>query len=149
TAFWALVGVAAVMSLAFAAGFPYISWTRLFNVSAEVPAAELQRAAVFAWLGFVLSFPLGVVVGVYHGYQEGYVTNVWSILTNVSSLFARIFGRRAHGGLPLLVVALWGARVVVTVASAAHLFLVRKPWLAPVPRAASRRAVARLFGLGS
>ena len=149
TAFWALVVVAVLMSVGFAAGFPYISWTRIFNVSAEVPQAELQRAALFAWLGFVLSFPLGVVVGVYHGYQEGYITNAWSILNNFASLLALIAVSQAHGGLPLLVLALWGARVLVTAASALHLFLIRKPWLWPAPRAASRRAVGRLFGLGS
>jgi len=149
TAFWLLTGIAVLITLAFLVALPFVSWHGLFNVSAAVPASQLRLGVALALLGFVAAFPLGVVTGIYHGYQEGYLSNIWAAVGGLVGLVALIAVTRHQGGLPLLVGALWGARLLVSLCSAAYVFGRHRPWLLPVPACATRRGASRLAGLGS
>jgi O-antigen/teichoic acid export membrane protein len=149
TAFWLLAGIAVLIAVAFLLLLPFVSWHGLFNVSPAVPASDLRLGAAMAMLGFVATFPLGVVTGIYHGYQEGYLSNVWSAVGGIAGLLALIAVTDHQGGLPLLVAALWGARALVSLASAVYIFGFHRPWLRPVPALATRRGISRLAGLGS
>lgn len=149
TAFWLLSGIALLITLGFLMILPFVSWHGLFNVSPEVPASDLRLGMVLALAGFVATFPLGVVTAVYHGYQEGYFSNIWSTAGSLLGLAALVAVSRMQGGLPLLVAALWGARLLVTLGSAIYLFGWHRPWLIPDPGRASRVGVKRLAGLGA
>ena len=148
TAFWLLTGIAFVIAMILLVALPFVPWHQLFNVSAEVPASQLRWGAIVALLGFLATFPLGVVTGIYHGYQEGYLSNLWSAVGSVLGLLTLLVVTHMQGGLPLLVGALWGARLLVTLGSAAYLFGRHRPWLLPRPGKATRRGVNRLAGLG-
>jgi O-antigen/teichoic acid export membrane protein len=148
TAFWLLTAMAAILAAAFLLAVPHIDWHRVFNVSSAVPASDLRSAATLALFAFLLTFPLGVVTGIYHGYQEGYLSNAWTTAAGLASLGALVTVTHFRGGLPLLVAALWGVRVLVTLASAVHVFGRHRPWLLPVPARATRRGAGRLAALG-
>jgi O-antigen/teichoic acid export membrane protein len=149
TAFWTLSAFAAVVALLFLVVEGHVPWARVFGVSATVPVSDLRVASGWAFLGFVLTFPLGVVTAAYYGHQEGYISNLWSATGSLASLLALFAVTRTRGGLPMLVAALWGVRVLVTAISAVHLFGRHRPWLRPTPGHATRRGLRRLVGLGA
>ena len=149
TAFWSLAAIAACLGLFVACIGWFVPWARVFNISSAVAAKEVEAALAISCAAFLLEFPTRVFVGVYHGNQEGYVANVWSILGSVLSLIALLSVTRRAGGLPELALALWGTRLAVSAAAAIHLFFWRSPWLAPAPGAVSRRAFQRLAALGA
>ena len=148
TAFWGLVGIAASLAVVFALAFPLIPWPAVFNADSSVPTGELHWAVILALLCFVLMFPISIVDAVYQSYQKGYIGNIWAMVGSVLSLVALIGVTRIQGGLPLLVVALSGIRILVTVANVSYLFSRQYPWLIPTPRAVTRRSFRRLISLG-
>lgn len=148
TAFWSLVGIAATLVVLFALAFPFISWSAVFNAPSSVPTTELRWAVMLSVACFVLMFPISIVDAVYQSYQRGYIGNIWAMAASILSLAALIGVTRMEGGLPLLVLALSGVRIVVTLANAGYLFVRQYPWLMPAPRAVTRRSLGRLMSLG-
>jgi O-antigen/teichoic acid export membrane protein len=148
TAFWCLVLIAMTLGLAFACAFPFVSWTAVFNVSSSVAAHELRLSLVLLAAIFVVTLPLGVVSATYRAYQQGYIANFWEITASIFSLLGVIVVTRLKGGLPQLVLALSGARLLVIIANALYLFKYRYPWLLPRPRLVKRRLCKRLLSLG-
>lgn len=149
TAFWALAASGAAILLAASAALPWVSWRAVFNVSAAVSERELAAALLLALALFAVNFPAGVGQAVCAGYQEGYLAAAFNVLASLASLAALVLVARTQGGLPSLVLALYGARVAVAAGSALVLFGVLRPWLRPAPGAATRRAARRLLGLGT
>jgi O-antigen/teichoic acid export membrane protein len=149
TAFWTLAGIGAAVLLVAGAALPWVSWRAVFNVSAAVPEAELATALLLAVALFAVNFPASVTQAVFAGYQEGYLGATFNGLASLASLVALVLVARTEGGLPSLVLALYGARVAVAAGSALVLFGVLRPWLRPTPAAATRRAARRLVGLGA
>lgn len=148
TAFWTLAGIGGVLLVATAAVVPWVSWRSVFNVSAATSETELARALLVALTLFALAFPASVTHAIFSGYQEGYLDAAISILGSVASLLALLLVVRSQGGLPVLVLALYGARHAAAAGGGLVLFGTMKPWLRPTPAAVSRRALRRLVGLG-
>jgi O-antigen/teichoic acid export membrane protein len=149
TGFFSLTVLAALLTAIFAISFPFVSWPSVFNYSSSDSLAhrELEQAVILAFLGFALVFPGGVVTAIFHGYQEGYLANCWAIVGQALSLACLVLVSRTRSGLPLLVLAYGGVRVLTTAASAGSLFW-RRPWLIPSLGSISARGFRRLIGLG-
>ncbi len=147
TAFWSLTGLALCMSMAFVALSGWIDWSSVFNTSS--PPGELRIAMTLAVICYALTFPVSMIDAVYLGHQEAYVGNAWNVAGSLASLAALFLVTQISGGLPLLVGALFGVRLIVSVGNACYAFLVRYPWLRPAPRLATRRAFSSLMALGS
>lgn len=149
TAFWILTAIATAVVACAVVAAPHIPWRIVFNVSTSVSEAELVSALLLALACFGLSFPANVVQAVFAGYQEGYLGSIFNMVASLTSLLALLLVVRTHGGLPTLVLGLYGARLAVTAMSAAVLFGALRPWLRPAPAAATRSAARRLLTLGS
>lgn len=147
TAFWTLGGLSAIFLLLFAVCLPFTNWQWVFNTS-EVSASELQWAVIFAFICFVMMFPTSMVDAVYGSYQEGYIGNIWNIAGSIFSLIALIIVTKMEGGLPLLVVSLFGVRLLFSFFNAGYLFFIRHPWLKPLPSAVSKKSFRELMDLG-
>ena len=148
TAFWSLAGIGGVLAVAFALALPFVPLDTLFRPSAHVVMSELQLAVVLAFGTWLLAMPLNTVTAIFHGYQEGYLSNTWTVVGSLASLLALAAVTHFRGGLVELVVALCGTRLVVAVAGGIYLFAWHRPWLMPVPTAITRRALSRLLSLG-
>lgn len=148
SAFWALTAIAVIFAIAAIAGFRFIPWAAVFRVSTVSPH-ELNLTCALTILFFILSLPLSIQSSIYSAYQDGFLSNIFGILMNISSLTALVVVTRFHGGLPELVLALSAARALVTFANLYYMFLRRYPWLMPVPSAVRWHCVRRLFKLGS
>ena len=148
SAFWALSAVGLVLGIVFLAAFPWIPWRTVFNVSATVPAHELQQACALTLIFFVAGMPLSILNSVYSAYQDGFVMNLWGIASNTLALAGLIIVTQFRGGLPYLVIALSGTRAVVHFANGFYLFFRRYPWLIPAPTAVRWMRIKRLLKLG-
>jgi O-antigen/teichoic acid export membrane protein len=149
TAFWMLVGIAALLTLLMATLLPLIPLAKVFNVSSSISVRELMLAVAVAFGLFALNFPTGVFPAVYYGHQEGSRAAAWATLGNLAAFAALLVVTRREGGLMQLVLGVYGARLAVNVACGVHLVGHAKPWLRPSPGATSLRALRRLAGLGS
>jgi O-antigen/teichoic acid export membrane protein len=147
-AFWALTCISLTIGLAFALSFRRIPWRVVFRVSSGVSSEELHLACAFTLLIFVLSMPLSMLNSVYSAYQEGVVANMWGISSNLLALFGLVVVTQFRGGLPALVVATSGVRVLVSVVNSVYLFAFRYSWLRPKPSAVRWTRIKRLFKLG-
>jgi O-antigen/teichoic acid export membrane protein len=96
-----------------------------------------------------MMFPTSMVDAVYQSYQEGFIGNMWNIAGSVFSLIALIAVTKMQGGLPLLVAALFGVRLLFSFINAGYLFFFRHPWLIPSPKAVSKKSFKELMNLGS
>ena len=148
TAFWSLSGIAVLLLLIYVLVFPFVSWRVVFNASDTLSASELHWAISLSYICFVLLFPINITDAVYASFQKGYIGNVWGIVGNLASLVALIIVTRIKGGLPLLVVALFGIRIIISLVNLWYLFSYQYPQLMPVPKAVTRRSFSQLSALG-
>lgn len=148
SAFWALILISVALSIVFIVGFHSVNWRAVFRVPASMSTHELHQACALTLLVFVISLPLNMLNSVYSAYQDGFVSSVWGIAGNVVALVSLVIVTQFHGGLPLLVIALSGTRMVVGMASGWYAFHSRYPWLAPAPAAIRWSCIRRLLSLG-
>lgn len=143
-----LSGVAALLCVAFAIAYPYISWERFLNVSSARAIAEAGPAMTAFVACFLISMPVGVVARVQMGYQEGFANSLWSAAGNFMGLAAVLVAIYLRASLAWLVLAMAGTPVIANLANAVVLFGYRRPWLLPRVKAASLAIAAKLLRLG-
>lgn len=148
TAFWSLAGMAITFTLFFAVCLPFINLPSVFNTTESVSISELKLSVIFAFICFIMMFPTSMVEAVYNSYQEGFIGNIWNITGSVFSLIALIVVTKMHGGLPLLVIALFGVRLFFSFLNAAYLFFFRHSWLYPSLKVVSKKSFFDLTTLG-
>ena len=149
SAFWALVALSAILGIIFLIIFHWLPFRTLFRVSEAVSTQELQNACAITLASFLLTFPLSIVNSVYSAYQDGFLWYVWTSVGNALSLLSLFIVTRFHGGLPLLIMAIAGTRIVVSIANAGYMFLYQYPFLKPTLSAVRWICVRNLFRLGS
>ena len=148
SAFWALVAIALIIGGVFMAAFHSIPWRAIFRVSDATSTQELKSTCALVLTLFVINLPLSLLRSLYNAHQDGYLANIWGIVSGVVSLLGLIVVTRLHGGLPQLVIAVGGVPALVLLANAYHAFVRRYPWLAPAPSAVRWACIRRLLKLG-
>ena len=148
SAFWALFAVSAAMGLVLAFTFRWIPWRAIFRVSMDVSTRELHLACALTLLVFALSLPLNMLNSIYSAYQDGFMSNMWSMSGNVLALVGLIVVSQFRGGLPALIVATFATRALVSIVNAVYLFTFRYRWLRPAPSAVRWARLSRLLKLG-
>jgi O-antigen/teichoic acid export membrane protein len=93
--------------------------------------------------------PLGTVLRVQVGYQQGYLGDLWNGGGNALALLGIILATHFGGGLPLLVCAVAGAPVLVTTANWLVQFFRVRPWLRPRFALFNSRTALQLGAVGS
>jgi O-antigen/teichoic acid export membrane protein len=148
SAFWALVAISAVLALALASTFHLIPWRAVFRVSAAVSTHELHLACALALLVFAFTMPLNISSSIYSAYQDGFVSNMWSMASNILALAGLLVVTQLRGGLPALIIGTSGPRLLVNIANITYLFASRYPWLCPALSAVRWTRIERLLSLG-
>jgi hypothetical protein len=148
SAFWALAAISIALGVTFLGAFHLVPWRSVFQVCAAVRTQELEQACAITLALFVFGLPLNMVASVYNAYQDGFVSNIWSIASNALALISLILVTQIRGGLPLLVIALSGTRMSIVMANGVYAFARRYPWLSPQPSAVRWLCVKRLLTLG-
>jgi len=148
TALFGLCGIAFTLLLIFFVSFSYVPWDAVFNTNGVIDPTELKITVGLAFIIFTLMFPINLVNGVYSSYQEGYIGSIWTMVANLVSLISLIVVVHFKGGLPLLVLALSGSRLIVLLMSGGYLFWVRHSEIRPSTSAFSFKCFKRLSNLG-
>lgn len=144
TAYWALTALSLALIALFGAAHAYVNWPRILGSMSPTAAREISAAVALAFVAFMLSFPLAITDRVYIAHQEGAIANVWSILANLATVAGVLVVIRTRGGLPALVIASSGVRLLVSIASTCWLVTVHRPYLFPLPSRFDRSAWRRL-----
>jgi O-antigen/teichoic acid export membrane protein len=131
SAFFFLTGVAFAMGVCFSIAYSFISWRSLFHISSPLALAEAGPAVATFVACFLLGIPISIVNRVQSGYQQGFVTNLWSAAGSIVALASVLLVIRLHGSLMWLVLAISGAPLLAQLANGIALFGVECIWLLP------------------
>jgi O-antigen/teichoic acid export membrane protein len=148
TAFFALLGLAILLGVLFAAVYPFVPWESIFNVSGDAASGVGAAAAAFA-LGVLLALPLGVVQRAEIGMQEMFVASAWQALGTLLGLAGVIIAVALDASLPYIVLAVAVAPAVALAGNGGELFFRRRPWLRPSLKRVDRDVAGALLRIGS
>lgn len=148
SAFYLLCLIAVVLAAAFSLAYPWISWQRVFNIQSSQAIAEATSAMAVFIATSLVSIPLGIVDRIMAGYQEGFLSSLWSAGGNLLGLVGVLITVRFRGGLPWLVLAMNGASVLAGLVNGFILLGLRRRALRPRWRNLRRDAVWHLLRLG-
>ena len=147
SAFVMMLAIAAFLAAIGAAGYPFVPWMRLFNVTSEAVAAEGSKAFLVLFSWFVLSIPLGVITRAQAGLQQGYFPQIVGAFGSIVSLCSLLFVIALHGTLALLVLAsTFGAAAAVALNG--WLLFREHRWLVPSWRAYRGDSASKILKLG-
>ena len=149
TAFFAVATISAGLAVLFTLAYPFVAWSRVFNVTSERAIAESGPALAVCAACFFASLPLNIAKRVQLGYQDGVLNDIWSGTGNVAALIGILIVIYLRGGLPWLVLAFSGGPLLATFMNGFLLFGFQRPWLRPKSDNFSRESARRLLGLGS
>jgi O-antigen/teichoic acid export membrane protein len=140
--------LAGIGTVIFVAIYGLVPWGGVFNVSSPTAIAEAGPTAAVFVLCVAANLPLGLVVRIQYGYQEGFTANAWAAVGSLIGLAGLVVAIQAHASLPWLVLAIAGGPVLATLLNGIVLFLRRHPELRPRPSLATRPVARRLMQLG-
>ena len=103
--FYLLAFVALVLLAIFAASYSAISWPTLYGTKTALASVEAGPATAVLVLCTALNMPLGTVLRIQLGYQQGYIGDLWSAAGNLLALAIIVLITHLRGSLPLLVCA--------------------------------------------
>jgi len=149
SAFYMLLGIAAVVLVFLVLSFPWMPWWRLLNLTSPLARAEAGPAAAVFITCFALCLPVGVVQRIQMGYQETFQSNLWQIAGSITGLCALLVAIHCKAGLPWLIAALSGGPVVAGAANLLVEFTFARPWLAPAWESFNWGCSKQLLGIGA
>lgn len=147
--FYLLLLIGTALAAVFLVLYRSIPWALLYGTKTTLAGAEAGPATAVLIICTALSMPLGTVLRIQLGYQEGFVGDLWNAGGNVLALAGIMLSTRLHGGLPLLVCAVAGAPVLATTANCLVQFFVVRPWLLPKLEFFEAKTALRLAATGS
>jgi O-antigen/teichoic acid export membrane protein len=146
--FFLLLLLAFVICALLLPAFHFVPWNVLYGTKTALAGKEAGLATVVLVLCAALSMPLGTVLRVQTGYQQGYVGDLWNAAGNALALGGIFLVTRLGGGLPLLVAAVAGAPVLTTTFNWGYEFFLSRPGLRPRISLFDRRTAVQLAAVG-
>jgi O-antigen/teichoic acid export membrane protein len=131
SAFFVLLGIAALLLGLFGLAYPLVPWPRVFNVSSPLAAHEAGPAVFLFLVCFLLNMPLDVVQRVQTGHQKGFAANFWTIVGSLMGLGCLLMVMHRNGGLPWLILAILGGQLLGILGNWAQEFGFARPELLP------------------
>lgn len=129
--FFMLLGISISLFAIFGVIYPYIHWSRVFNVTSDIAIRESGPAMAVLLITFLINMPLGIVQRIQMGYQEGYKNQLWLSGGAVLGLVGVLLCIYYRAGLPWLVLAISGGPLLATLMNGAFLFIHSRPCLLP------------------
>jgi O-antigen/teichoic acid export membrane protein len=129
--------------------YNFIDWGNLFRATTVAARAESGPAMAAFAVCFALNIPLDVVQRAQLGLQQGFLTNLWQILSSIMALIGILAVIHFRFGMPALVVAFAGAPVVGTAMNVGYFFAFSRRDLMPRWRLISQATIAQIAKLGS
>ena len=131
SAFYMLLGIAALIIILFALVYPFIPWARVFNVVSDQAIREAGPSMAIFIASLAINMPLGVAQRVQLGYQEGYKTHLWGVAGGLLGFGGVLLVIYLKAGLPWLVLAMSGGPCFAMLLNWLELFCRSRKWLLP------------------
>ena len=138
------LGILLLLSLV----YPFVPWGRLYGTSTSLAGHEAGPATAILIVCTALSMPLGTVLRVQLGYQQGFAGDLWNAAGNALALAGIVFVTHVRGGLPTLVLAVAGAPVLLTAGNWCVQFFRVRPGLRPKFSLFERKGAFHLATIG-
>ncbi|OGI07280.1 MAG: hypothetical protein A2Y40_05435 [Candidatus Margulisbacteria bacterium GWF2_35_9] len=148
SAFFMLLVVAFFLCISFLLIYPFISWSRIFNVTSKIAISESGSAMAVMFFMFIINLPLGVIQKTQIGFQEVYKNNLWLGFGAILGLGGVVFMIFAGRGLPWLVLAIMGGPLLATILNGYFLFFRNNTELLPSWRSFNMSFGMKLAGTG-
>jgi O-antigen/teichoic acid export membrane protein len=139
--------IAAVFAVFFVGLYPFIPWYKIFNVHSAIAGREAGPSIAVFVACFLISLPTGIVQRIQFGYQEGYVSSLWTIGASITGLAGLVWAIHLRAGLPWLIAAIVGTPALALIANGIALFSIR-PWLRPRLTNFSWNTSKEILGMG-
>ena len=146
--FYLLVLISGCILLAFAVCYPMVPWATLYGTRTALAGVEAGPASAVLILCTAFSMPLGTVLRIQLGYQEGYIGDLWNAAGNLIALGGIIIATHLRGSLPILVCAVAGAPLFATTINCIIQFFYVRPWLRPRFKFFELKAALHLASVG-
>lgn len=147
SAFFALLIIACVFAVPFVGSYQFIPWYKIFNVHSATAVREAGPSIAVFVACFLISLPAGIVQRIQFGYQEGFVSSLWTIGASIAGLVGLVWAIHLRAGLPWLILAVVGTPTLALIANGIVLFS-RRPWLRPRLASFSWDASKEILGMG-
>jgi O-antigen/teichoic acid export membrane protein len=141
--------IAAAVGGIFAVIFSRVNWMRLFNVSANVPAAEVRNTVLVAAALMLLGLPCNLGGKLLAGYQELHRNNYAVCAGAVAGVFGLALGITLRVSMPMLFVMSVGGPTLASLANLVFVVVWYKPWLLPRASLLDRWTSRELLNSGS
>jgi O-antigen/teichoic acid export membrane protein len=148
SAFFILLGLAALFLVIFALLYHFIPWQKVFNVKSPQAVREAGPAMAAFAVCFALNIPLGVIQRVQWGFQEGFINSLWEGLGKVLGLLGVIGVIYLQAGLLWLIFAMNGMQILTLFFNGLLLFGRRRTWLLPRWRYFISESATRVMRIG-
>lgn len=129
SAFFGLLGLAAVIAAIFVFAYPHIPWADVLGVASPADRADAARAVAIVVAGILVSIPLSVAARAQTGLQEGEAVMLWRGIGIAVQLVVVVVLFVLKAGLLPFIVALVAGPVLGSVLNSVALFWGRRPWL--------------------
>lgn len=146
--FAVLTLIGALLLALFLSIYSFIDWGNLFRANTIAARAEAGPAMLVFAICFALNIPLDVVQRAQLGLQQGFLTNLWQILSSIMILVGILAVIHFRFSLVALVIAFAGAPVLSTAMNVGYFFGVSRRDLCPRWHLVSQKTIAHIAKLG-
>jgi O-antigen/teichoic acid export membrane protein len=129
--FFLLALIAGLIAIGLVVCYPMIPWGKLYGVKTLGVDREAGPASAVMIFCTLLSMPVGTVLRIQLGYQEGYIGDLWNAGGNLLALAGILLATYLRCSLPILVCAVAGAPLLATTVNCLTQFFCVRPWLRP------------------
>jgi O-antigen/teichoic acid export membrane protein len=142
-----LLALATIAVLLLVVATRVIDLTALLNTPSTMSRSEVTGLVLLAFLPYVISLPLGIVVRIRYGLQEGHLSHICQVVGYALQIVLLALAAAFGVGLGWFVVLL-GMGAVLGYLIDIVVMVVRRPWIVPSPERFSWPDGRRLLGAG-
>jgi O-antigen/teichoic acid export membrane protein len=149
SAFYCLLCLSLMLFALFACASSFINWGAIYGIKSSAAIAEAGWATAVLFVCTIANMPLGVVMRVQLGFQEGFVADIWNATGSLLALAGILVAVHHGGGLPTLVLAMAGMPLLATAINSYYQFAYVRPSLRPRLRLFSLVTAGQLLSVGA
>ena len=149
TAFLIIVGLTALLAMAFLLAWPHIRWASIYNVASPSALAEAGPATGLFVACSLLLLPFSIAERVRSAFQSAFSHSLWVGLGQLVSLACLLIAIHRHAGLPWLVLAVTGCQLLAGICSFVSFFFFERPSMRPKLELFAPRESRLLFHTGA
>lgn len=148
SAFFMLVGLAAVGCLLLALVFPWVPWSTVFSTHSDIATSEVKPATLVFILLFLLQMPFTIAQRVNLALQEGHLNGIFQAVGSLLGLGCVLLSVAMGAALPWIILSLAGAPFIALGMNWVNLFRRNHRELSPSLQFVNQIAIRKLIRLG-